>query len=83
MTTTGILLFNDFEELDFAGPWEVLTIARRDGYAVITVAEKPDLLRCGQGLRVKPDCTFTDCPPLDVIVVRAVRAHSPRSTTPS
>jgi transcriptional regulator GlxA family with amidase domain len=69
MTTTGILLFDDVEELDFAGPWEVLSIARRDGDAVVTVAEKPDLIRCGQGLRVMPDHTFSDCPPLDVIVV--------------
>jgi transcriptional regulator GlxA family with amidase domain len=69
MTTTGILLFDDVEELDFAGPWEVLTVARRDGDAVVTVAEQPDLVRCGQGLRVMPDHTFTDCPPLDVIVV--------------
>ena len=26
-TTTGILLFDDVEELDFAGPWEVFTAA--------------------------------------------------------
>jgi len=69
MTTTGILLFDDVEELDFAGPWEVLTVARREGDVVVTVAEKPDLIRCGQGLRVMPDHTFGDCPPLDVIVV--------------
>jgi transcriptional regulator GlxA family with amidase domain len=69
MTTTGILLFDDVEELDFAGPWEVLTVARREGDVVVTVAEKPDLVRCGQGLRVMPDHTFADCPPLDVIVV--------------
>ena len=69
MTTTGILLFDDVEELDFAGPWEVLTVARREGDAVVTVAERSDLIRCGQGLRVMPDHTFTDCPPLDVIVV--------------
>ena len=25
--TTGILLFDDVEELDFVGPWEVLTSA--------------------------------------------------------
>ena len=69
MTTTGILLFDDVEELDFAGPWEVLTVARREGDSVVTVAEKPGLIRCGQGLRVMPDHTFADCPPLDVIVV--------------
>ncbi len=26
--TTGILLFDDAEELDYVGPWEVLTMAR-------------------------------------------------------
>ena len=26
--TTGILLFDDVEELDFAGPWEVFGMAR-------------------------------------------------------
>ena len=26
--TTGILIFDDAEELDFVGPWEVLTAAR-------------------------------------------------------
>jgi transcriptional regulator GlxA family with amidase domain len=69
MTTTGILLFDDVEELDFAGPWQVLATARRDGDVVITVAERPDLVRCAKGLQVMPDHTFADCPPLDVIVV--------------
>jgi transcriptional regulator GlxA family with amidase domain len=69
MTTTGILLFDDVEELDFVGPWEVLKVACRDGDSVVTVAEKSDLVRCGQGLRVMPDHTFADCPLLDVIVV--------------
>ena len=26
--TTGVLLFDDAEELDYVGPWEVLTMAR-------------------------------------------------------
>ena len=29
--TTGILLFDDAEELDFAGPWEVFTTGRAQG----------------------------------------------------
>ena len=69
MTTTGILLFDGAEELDFVGPWEVFTMARRDDDVVVTVAERPDLVRCAKGMRVQPDHTFTDCPPLDVIVV--------------
>ena len=65
----GIVLFEDAEELDWAGPWEVLTAGARDGDRVITVAETTDVVRCAKGLRVVPDHSFEDAPPLDVIVV--------------
>lgn len=67
--TIGIVLFNGAEELDWAGPWEVLTTGARDGDRVITVAETTDAVRCAKGLRVLPDHNFDDCPPLEVIVV--------------
>jgi transcriptional regulator GlxA family with amidase domain len=67
--TTGILLFDDAEELDFAGPWEVLTSARAAGDRVVTIAERTDPIRCAKGLRVLPDHTFDDAPPLDVVLV--------------
>ncbi|MCU1373808.1 MAG: ThiJ/PfpI family protein [Actinomycetia bacterium] len=69
MVTTGILLFDDAEELDFAGPWEVLTSARKDGDVVVTVAEHDRPIRSAKGLRVVPDHTFDTCPELDVLVV--------------
>jgi len=40
--TTGILLFDDAEELDFAGPWEVLSWAAQHLFPedrVVTVAD--------------------------------------------
>jgi len=67
--TTGILLFPDAEELDYAGPWEVFTMARQEGDRVVTVAESPAPVRSAKGLRVIPDCSFDDAPPLDVLVV--------------
>jgi putative intracellular protease/amidase len=69
MVTTGILLFDDVEELDFAGPWEVLTSARTDGDVVVTVAEHDRPVRSAKGLRVVPDHTFATCPELDVLLV--------------
>jgi transcriptional regulator GlxA family with amidase domain len=69
MVTTGILLFEDVEELDFAGPWEVLTAARKEGDVVVTVAEHAGPVRAAKGLRVVPDHTFDTCPDLDVVVV--------------
>lgn len=67
--TIGIVLFDDAEELDWAGPWEVLTSACKDGDHVVTVAESGGPVRCAKGLRVLPDHTFADCPPLDVVLV--------------
>jgi transcriptional regulator GlxA family with amidase domain len=67
--TTGILLFDDVEELDFAGPWEVLAAARMDGDSVVTVAEHDRPVRAAKGLRVLADHTFATCPELDVVLV--------------
>ena len=62
--TTGILLFDDAEELDFVGPWEVLTSAAmlETEDRVVTIAEQSPI-RCAKGLRVLADHTFADAPP--------------------
>jgi transcriptional regulator GlxA family with amidase domain len=67
--TTGILLFDEAEELDFVGPLEVFGMARRDGDQVVTIAERSDPVRANLGLRVVPDHTLADAPPLDVLVI--------------
>jgi len=77
--TTGILLFDEAEELDYVGPWEVLTMARKEGDRVVTIAERPDPVRSAKGLRVLPDHTFDDAPALDVVLVpggQGTRAES-------
>lgn len=67
--TTGLVLFDDAEELDFVGPWEVFTMARREGDVVLTLAEHDRPVRCAKGLRVLPDTTLDQAPKLDVVVV--------------
>lgn len=67
--TTGIVLFDDAEELDWAGPWEVLTMARMGDDRVVTIAEHDRPVVCAKGLRVLPDCTFENAPRLDVVIV--------------
>jgi transcriptional regulator GlxA family with amidase domain len=72
MTTILIALFDGAEELDWAGPWEVLAAwADRwpdDGVTVRTVAREAGPVRCAKGLRVLPDHTWTDAPRPDVLV---------------
>lgn len=70
--TIGILIFDDAEELDFVGPWEVLAGAasgKKDALRVLTIAEKSGPVRCAKGMRVLPDATFADAPELDVVLV--------------
>jgi len=68
----AILIFDDAEELDFVGPFEVFTMARamapRD-YEVLLVAERDAPVRCAKGMRVLPDVTTADCGGIDVLLV--------------
>jgi len=71
MITVGIILFDDVEELDFAGPWEVFgsAAALTGELRVLSLAEKPGPVRGAKGLRVIPDGTFAESPPLDVLLI--------------
>lgn len=68
----GILLFDDVEVLDFAGPYEVFAYAADPSgtpyFRTVTIAQQPEV-RCRGGLRVIADVTYDDCPSLDILVV--------------
>jgi transcriptional regulator GlxA family with amidase domain len=68
----GVALFDGAEELDWAGPWEVLaawaTQWPDDGVRVLTLAREAGTITCAKGLRVLPDETWESAPPLDVLV---------------
>jgi transcriptional regulator GlxA family with amidase domain len=71
--TVGIVLYPDAEELDWAGPWEVFTMAAQraghDAMQVVTIAQEEGPIRCAKGLRVLADHTFETAPALDVVLV--------------
>ena len=70
--TIGILLFDDVEELDFVGPWEVFSATTQHLFPddqVVTIAQQSRPIRCAKGLRVLPDFDFGTAPPLDVVLV--------------
>ena len=72
MTTIGIVAFDDVEELDFAGPWEVFGMARKlrdQGDRLVLLAERDAPIRCAKLMRVLPDLTFAQAPRLDVLLV--------------
>ena len=67
----GIILFDQVEVLDFAGPFEVFA-GTRDGdkelFSVQVVAEKSPVV-CRGGLKVIPDAYFAEEPVYDILVV--------------
>jgi len=68
----AIVLFDGAEELDWAGPWEVLAAWAKqwpdDGVEVYTVADSVEPITCAKGLRVLPDHAWEDAPAPDVVL---------------
>ncbi len=70
--TIGILLFDDFEELDAIGPWEVLSFWARqfpdDGWRVTTFSRDGMPVTAAKGLVVHPEHSYETVPPLNVFI---------------
>jgi transcriptional regulator GlxA family with amidase domain len=71
VTTYGILIFEDAEELDFAGPLEVFgaSTAIRSSGSTLLIAKSKSPFQCRWGLEVRAHYTFSNHPPLDVLLV--------------
>lgn len=76
----GILIFDEVELLDMAGPYEVFTTASRVHartqpvgtpplFNVTTLAHDTRAVCARAGLRLQPDATLHDHPPLDCAIV--------------
>jgi transcriptional regulator GlxA family with amidase domain len=68
----GFLLFDDLEELDLVGPWEIISIWRKHlgGPAgCLMIAEKANPVKCFNGMIITPHKTFADAPRLDYLLV--------------
>ena len=69
----AILVFDDVEVLDFAGPFEVFAVADElHGHAefhTFTLGLKPGTIRARNGLKVVAEFTLENCPPPHVIVI--------------
>ena len=72
--SVGILLFNEVEVLDFAGPFEVFSITTIDdqgtkGFDVFTISQNPGAVSARNGLKVLADKRLTDVDTLDILIV--------------
>ncbi len=69
----AILVFDEVEVLDFAGPFEVFGVSDElNGervFNVFTVAETPGTVRTRHGLKLSPTHTLESCPTPHVLVI--------------
>ena len=77
MRTIGILIFNDVEELDFVGPFEVFSmidsvlnhLGKKKEVQVILISEDGHDITGKKGMRVGSHAAISDIETLDVLVV--------------
>ncbi len=73
MKQLGILIFDDVEVLDFAGPFEVFSVANQlSGYTLLevhTFSQTTLPIRARNGLQVVPDHSISSLPTLDYVVL--------------
>ena len=68
----SILVFNQVEELDFVGPWEMLTMWKKNANGpenCLIVGQSLEPISCAKGLSINPHVSFATCPPLDYLLV--------------
>jgi transcriptional regulator GlxA family with amidase domain len=74
----GILIFDDVEILDVAGPFEVFAVTRLDEerrfhesspFKVYLIAKNDKQVIAIGGLRLTPDVAINNCPKLDLLII--------------
>ena len=75
--TIGFVLFDQAEELDWVGPFEVFTMAKEAAggrgeaakIRVVLVSQTGGIVTGAKGLRNEVDATFEDAPPFEVLLI--------------
>lgn len=68
----GILIFPGAEELDFVGPWEMVTMWKKVAEGperCLIVAQSTSPVTCAKGMSVNPHESFESCPRLDALLI--------------
>lgn len=68
----AVYLFQGAEELDWAGPWEVLAVWVKSypelGHEIFTLSKDGGVVTCAKGLRVLPDHSWETAGKIDLLV---------------
>lgn len=70
---TAILIFDDAEVLDFAGPFEVFSVASNlhndQLFNVFTIAPQKQPIAAVNGLSINPDYAISEHPKIDILII--------------
>lgn len=73
MYNVGIFLFDNVELLDFAGPYEVFSVTAELNdfklFKVFTLSRDGLVIKSVNGLKVVPDYSFDNHPPIDILII--------------
>jgi transcriptional regulator GlxA family with amidase domain len=77
----AVLISEYLNVIDFSGPWGVFESVNVPGaskppFHLFTVAETPEIVVSGSGLKIKPDYTFANVPEVKVVVIPAQKGNS-------
>jgi transcriptional regulator GlxA family with amidase domain len=72
----AVLISEHVNVIDFSGPWGVFESVQVPGategpFRLFTIAETPEIVVSGSGLKIKPDYTFANAPDVKVAVIPA------------
>ncbi|HTO02157.1 MAG TPA: DJ-1/PfpI family protein, partial [Opitutus sp.] len=83
----AILVFDEIEVLDFAGPFEVFAVTDEllghTAFHTFTMSLKPGTVRSRNGLKIMPDFTLESCPPPHLIIVPGGAGTQPLLNMPA
>ena len=69
----GILLFDDAEVLDFAGPFEVFSVTSQinnvEPFRIFTLSKDGKMISAVNGLQVQPDFSISNHPEIDILIL--------------
>lgn len=81
-TRIAVFVFPGAEELDFVGPWEVLTMWGKsfpdDDVEVFMLGQTAETVTCAKGMKVVPDHTWDTAPDFDVLVYPGGEGNIPQ-----
>jgi transcriptional regulator GlxA family with amidase domain len=81
MARIALICFDDMEELDLVGPWEVLRMWQLqwpdDGVEVFTASLDGETVTCAKGMRIVTDVAVSDMGRVDVILWPGGRGTRP------